>query len=43
MFETAEDAKAYLLDPYGDFGGGSYRIVEVERYQVVSSFRLEPK
>lgn len=44
MFETYDEARVFLLNPYGEYSAdGSYQIVEVEQHRVVSSFRLESK
>lgn len=42
MFETYDEARVFLPNPYEEYStDGSYQIVEVEQYRVVSSFRLK--
>lgn len=42
MFETYDEARVFLLNPYEEYSDdGSYQIVEVEQYRVVSRFSLK--
>jgi hypothetical protein len=42
MFETYDEARVFLPNPYEEYSDdGSYQIVEVEQYRVMSRFRLK--